>query len=174
MQAIDAGEDAADGGESGPGPPPSIPNDDAGERPSCNDRFGRDAIHIFTDGASSGNPGPSGIGVLLQYGNQKKEISEYIGLATNNIAELKAIETALSKVKNTQIPVRLYTDSNYAHGVLTRNWKPKKNRELVESIKKRMAEFPDVKIIKVRGHSGCAENERADLLATSVISKALK
>ena len=48
----------------------------------------KDKICLFTDGASSGNPGPSGIGVLLRYGEHEKEISEYIGNATNNIAEL--------------------------------------------------------------------------------------
>ena len=58
------------------------------------------AIQIYTDGASSGNPGPSGIGVVLRFGNREKEISEYIGLATNNIAELKAIEAGLQAVKN--------------------------------------------------------------------------
>ena len=49
------------------------------------------AIHVYTDGASSGNPGPSGIGILLQYGGHQKEVSRYIGMATNNIAELEAI-----------------------------------------------------------------------------------
>ena len=37
------------------------------------------AIQIYTDGASSGNPGPSGIGVVLRFGTHEKEISEYIG-----------------------------------------------------------------------------------------------
>ncbi|MBU4419678.1 MAG: ribonuclease HI, partial [Proteobacteria bacterium] len=41
-------------------------------------------ICIYTDGASSGNPGPSGIGILLLYGDHEKEISKYIGPATNN------------------------------------------------------------------------------------------
>jgi ribonuclease HI len=174
VQSIDAGQAQSDVNENGPGRPPIKADDDFIDSRSRGNRFCTNAIRIFTDGASSGNPGPSGIGVLLQYGKQRKEISQYIGLATNNIAELKAIETALLSVKNTQIPVRLYTDSNYAHGVLMRNWKPKKNRELVESIKKTMAKFNDVKIIKIKGHSGCVENERADLLATSVITRTAK
>jgi ribonuclease HI len=41
-------------------------------------------VHVYTDGASSGNPGPSGIGVLLRYGGHEKEVSTYIGIATNN------------------------------------------------------------------------------------------
>ena len=132
----------------------------------------KDKICVFTDGASSGNPGPSGIGVVLRYGGHEKEISQFIGQATNNIAELKAIEIGLSALKNKDIPVRLFTDSQYACGLLVLNWKPKKNLQLVESIKKTMATFKDVKIIKVKGHSGHPENEKADFLATSAIKKA--
>ncbi|MEA3417444.1 MAG: RNase H family protein, partial [Thermodesulfobacteriota bacterium] len=51
-------------------------------------------ISIYTDGASSGNPGPSGIGILLRFKDHEKEISRNIGTATNNIAELEAIKTA--------------------------------------------------------------------------------
>lgn len=131
-----------------------------------------DKICVFTDGASSGNPGPSGIGVVLHYGEHEKEISEFIGNATNNIAELKAIEAGLAALKNRAIPVRLFTDSNYAYGLLMLNWKPKKNLALVESIRKKMRSFKDLEIIKVKGHSGHPGNERADYLATSAIKKA--
>ena len=131
-----------------------------------------DKICIFTDGASSGNPGPSGIGVLLRYGQHEKEISKFIGYATNNIAELKAIEAGLSVVKDTSIPVRLFTDSNYAYGVLVLNWKARKNQDLVASIKKTMTQFKDLEIIKIKGHAGEEGNERADYLATSAIKKA--
>ena len=41
-------------------------------------------IHVFTDGACSGNPGPAGIGAYLVYEQHKKQLSEYIGEATNN------------------------------------------------------------------------------------------
>ena len=108
-------------------------------------------ICLFTDGASSGNPGPSGIGILLRYGEHEKEISKYIGNATNNIAELKAIEAGLSALRTTDIPVRLFTDSNYAYGLLVLNWKAKKNQEVVEAIKRLMKKFKDLQIIKVRG-----------------------
>ncbi len=129
----------------------------------------KEGILIFTDGASSGNPGPSGIGVVLRFGKHEKEISEYIGLATNNIAELKAIQAGLLAVRKTDLPVRIFTDSRYAYGVLTLGWKAKANNEMVQSIKKAMKKFKNLKIVKVKGHAGDEGNERADFLATSAI-----
>ncbi len=131
----------------------------------------KDAICIYTDGASSGNPGPSGIGVFLRFGEHEKEISKYIGTATNNVAELEAIRTGLSAVKNTDLPVRVFTDSSYAYGVLVQGWKARKNQEIIKSIKQMLLEFRDLKFIKVKGHAGIEGNERADLLATSAIEK---
>lgn len=129
-------------------------------------------VYIYTDGASSGNPGPAGIGVVLKYGAQRKEISAFIGRATNNIAELLAIQTGLAAVRNKRLPVRVHTDSSYAFGVLSLNWKPKKNTDIILAIRKQMAAFSDLRLIKVRGHRGVVENERADELATSAIRKA--
>lgn len=122
-------------------------------------------IHIYTDGASSGNPGPSGIGVVLQYGEKTKEISKFIGNTTNNVAELEAIRTALMELKRRNLPVRIYTDSSYAQGVLSFGWKAQKNKELVETIRELLTALKDVTLIKVRGHSGHEQNERADQLA---------
>lgn len=127
------------------------------------------SIEIYTDGASSGNPGPSGIGAVLRYGAHEREISRYIGEATNNIAELEAIRVALGAVKNRDLPVRLYTDSKYAHGVLTQGWKAKKNRRLIESIRDLMARFRDIRLMKIPGHAGLEGNERADRLAVRAI-----
>ena len=128
-----------------------------------------DAVCIFTDGASSGNPGPSGVGVLLKYGEHEKEISKYIGIATNNIAELEAINTGLLELKKTDMPVRIFTDSSYAHGLLALGWKARANQDIVKAIRKTISKFKDLKIIKVKGHAGHTENERADFLATSAI-----
>ena len=126
-------------------------------------------IHVYTDGASSGNPGPAGIGVFLQYGGHQKEISHYIGIATNNIAELEAIRTGLSEIRNPGLPVRVYTDSRYALGLLTQGWKPKKNQNIVKSILELMKTFKDLQFVKVEGHAGNEGNEMADRLATGAI-----
>jgi ribonuclease HI len=134
----------------------------------------KEGILIFTDGASSGNPGPAGIGVVMRFGKYEKEISEYIGLATNNIAELKAIQAGLLAMKKTDLPVRIFTDSKYAYGVLTLGWKAKANREMVQSIKKMMMKFKNLKVIKIKGHAGDEGNERADFLATSAIKDSTK
>ncbi len=128
-------------------------------------------IYIYTDGASSGNPGPAGIGIVLSFGEHKKELSKYIGIATNNVAELEAIRIGLVELKNTDLPVRILTDSRYAYGVLSLGWKTRKNQDLVHSIKKFISKFKDLKIVKVKGHAGIEGNERADFLATSAIKK---
>ena len=109
---------------------------------------------------------------MLSYGKHEKEISKYIGIATNNIAELEAIRTGLLEIKNTDLPVRLFTDSSYAYGVLVQGWKAKKNQEIIGSIINIISKFNDLKIIKVKGHGGIEGNERADFLATSAIKKA--
>ncbi|MFZ0131605.1 MAG: ribonuclease H [Desulfobacterales bacterium] len=127
-------------------------------------------VHIYTDGASSGNPGPSGIGVVLTYGEKTKEISKYIGDTTNNVAELEAIRVALTELKSKNLPVRIYTDSSYALGVLSLGWKAQKNRDLIASIRTMLTALKDVTLIKVRGHAGHAQNERADQLARAAVT----
>lgn len=133
-----------------------------------------DSIRIYTDGASSGNPGPSGAGAVLIYGEHRKELSKYLGNTTNNVAELTAIQIALDHLKTTTKPVLIYTDSSYALGVLTKGWKAKKNRALIEKIKKQMEPFKTLSFIKVAGHAGIPENERADQLAVEAITSAPK
>jgi len=156
---------AAPPGKKQPKPPPLIPS--AGETGATDE----DAIHVYTDGAASGNPGPAGIGVFLQYGTHEREISQYIGSATNNIAELMAVKTALEVIKRKDLPVRLYTDSSYVHGLLTCGWKAHKNKELVDTLRKLCSQFKELELIKVKGHGGIDGNEKADHLATSAIKK---
>jgi ribonuclease HI len=108
----------------------------------------------------------------MRYKGHEKEISRYIGLATNNIAELEAIRAGLTAVKNRSVPVRVFTDSSYAYGLLALGWKPKKNQDLIAAIVKLMQTFKDLRLTKVRGHAGHPENERADQLATAAIRSA--
>jgi ribonuclease HI len=133
------------------------------------------ATEIWTDGACSGNPGPMGIGVVILEGGKRKEIGEYLGIGTNNIAELVAIERGLESADKLGIAgkdrrVRVYTDSSYSIGVLSKGWKAKANQELIARLRKRLATMPNVEFVKVAGHAGIPENERCDELATGAIS----
>jgi len=129
-----------------------------------------DAIIVYTDGACSGNPGPAGIGVVILDGGKRRELSEYLGTGTNNIAELMAIVRALEEVPRERTIV-LHADSAYALGLLGKGWKAKANQELVERMRKVAREFRDLRLVKVDGHAGVAENERADELARTAIVK---
>lgn len=131
-----------------------------------------DFIEIYTDGATSGNPGPSGLGVVLRWGPYHREIHQYLGQGTNNIAELTAIKVGLEAVKNRDLPVRVYTDSQYSIGVLSGSYKVKANRELILAIRELMTQFPQLTLHKVRGHAGDPLNERADELARLAITEA--
>ncbi len=141
----------------------------AGDCADIPEEMRQNAIFIYTDGACSGNPGPAGIGVVMCYKGHRKELSRYIGLATNNIAELEAIKTGLEAVKNRSLPVLLFSDSSYSLGLLTKGWKAKQNQELVKKVRDLVKAFKDLRIIKVKGHAGHPENERADQLAVAAI-----
>ena len=131
----------------------------------------QDVIHVFTDGACSGNPGPAAWGAVLIYNNHIKEFSEFIGDATNNIAELSAIKNALKKITKHDIKIILYVDSDYSIGVLTKNWKAKANSDLIQETKELIDSFDDITFYKVKGHAGIKFNERADQLACMAIKQ---
>ena len=133
------------------------------ETPSANE------VLAYADGACSGNPGPAGLGVVARFDDRQKELSEYIGEATNNIAELTAILRAVELASELGRPLRLYTDSQYSIGVLTKGWKAKANRDLVASVRDSIAKHPDTKLFHVRGHQGIKLNERADELAVLAV-----
>jgi ribonuclease HI len=132
-------------------------------------RMPADAIHVWTDGACTGNPGPAGLGVVVIDGADRKELSEYLGEGTNNIAELTAIERGLETVAERGRPVYVYSDSNYAIGLLSKSWKAKANVDLVDRIRKLTAKFPKLSFVKVAGHAGIPENERCDQLARDAV-----
>jgi len=129
-----------------------------------------DAVIVYTDGACSGNPGPAGIGVVILDGGKRRELSEYLGTGTNNIAELMAIVRALEEVPKDRTIV-LHADSSYALGLLGKGWKAKANQELVERMRKTASQIRDLRLVKVDGHAGVAENERADELARTAVVK---
>ncbi len=136
-------------------------------------------IIIYTDGASSGNPGPGGLGVVMKYGNLRKEISEGYTLTTNNRMELLAVIRALEALKWETAAVKIYTDSKYIVDAVNQGWvfgwekkrfKNKKNPDLwlrfLELYRKH-----HVKIEWVKGHANNPENERCDRLAVSAIKE---
>lgn len=129
-----------------------------------------DTIQAFTDGACKGNPGPTGSGLVLKIpGRPNVERYRALGQATNNVGELTAIQMALEALDEFGVslsaPVVIFTDSDYSRGVLTLNWKPKANVELIAAIKAAIKRRPGVKVEWLAGHVGVAENERADELA---------
>jgi len=127
---------------------------------------------FFTDGACSGNPGRCGWGFLMRTSSDYYEAFQFLGIGTNNIAELMAIKAALDHVPDPDAVILIHTDSNYSLGVITKDWKAKANVELVDTLRKQMRQYKKrPQIIKVKGHSGHPLNERADFLATSSILK---
>jgi len=123
----------------------------------------------WTDGACSGNPGPAGLGIVLFDDEHRTEISEYLGHATNNVAELTAVLRALQAIPRTQ-PAVIRTDSQYSIGVLQKGWKAKANAQLVASIKRELAGRPSTRLVYTPGHAGVSFNERADQLARMAVS----
>ena len=124
---------------------------------------------VYADGACSGNPGPAGLGVVALWDDRRRELSEYIGEATNNIAELTAVLRAVELARELSRPLRLYTDSKYSIGVLTEGWKARANKELVARVRTALLEHADAKLFHVRGHEGVALNEQADELAVKAV-----
>jgi ribonuclease HI len=147
-----------------PEDPDEVPGDDV---PALAGR----AVHVYTDGASSGNPGPSGAGAVLIFREHRKELSRYLGETTNNVAELEAVLLGLRAVKSRDLPVRLHSDSSYVVGVLDGSMRAKANSALVARIRAEMQEFRDLRLVKVPGHAGVEPNERADALARLAIRR---
>ena len=133
-------------------------------------------VHIYTDGACSGNPGPGGWGALLIYNGHEKELKGGEKETTNNRMELRAAIEALNALKGS-CRVHLSTDSVYVKDGITKwihNWKrngwktaakkPVKNADLWRDLETSL-ERHEVSWHWVKGHAGHPENERADQLA---------
>jgi len=142
-------------------------------------------VEMFTDGACKGNPGPGGWGVVIRAGAREKELSGGESPTTNNRMELLAAIEGL-KALTRPCRVRLYTDSIYVRDGITRwvhgwqknGWrtadrKPVKNAELWQELIDAAAPHR-VEWHWVKGHSGHAENDRADALACAAANQAAK
>jgi ribonuclease HI len=140
-------------------------------------------ISIYTDGASKGNPGPGGYGVVMIYGSLRKEISQGFRFTTNNRMELMSVIVGLEALKNDNTAVTIYSDSKYVVDSVEKKWvlgwekkhfKDKKNPDLwirfLISYRKH-----NVKFVWVKGHATNKENNRCDELAVAAAkSKLLK
>lgn len=127
-------------------------------------------LYIYTDGASKGNPGPAGIGVVVvsSDGRIVREIAEYIGEQTNNVAEYIALIKGLKcgqELGATSLSV--YVDSellerqiNGAYRVKSPNLQP-----LYDQVSELIRSFAKVQVHHVRRE----QNERADKLANEAI-----
>jgi ribonuclease HI len=130
-------------------------------------------IELYTDGASSGNPGRGGYGAILRSGKHYKEISAGYRKTTNNRMELMAVIVGLEQIKTPGQEVMVYSDSKYiidsvekkwVFGWVSKGFAGKKNKDLwlrFLSIYK----VQKVKFTWVKGHAGHPENERCDELA---------
>ncbi len=122
-------------------------------------------VHLWTDGACTGNPGPAGAGTVLLDGARRTELSTWLGQGTNNIAELVAIQQGLELLDDLDRPMVIHTDSQYCIGVLAKGWKAKANTELILAIRAALEPARRVVWHWVRGHQGVELNERCDELA---------
>ena len=127
------------------------------------------SVIAYTDGACSGNPGPTGLGVVVLSESERIERYAYLGQATNNIAELTAILRALEEIDRTTAAT-IHTDSQYAIGVLQKGWKAKANKELIATMRAEM-QGRSVRLVYVKGHAGIPLNERADELARQAVEE---
>jgi ribonuclease HI len=132
-------------------------------------------ITIYTDGASSGNPGPGGYGVVLISGKHRLEKSEGFRLTTNNRMELMGVIVGLESLKIPNSKVVIYTDSKYVADSVEKGWvfqweskafKKKKNADLWIRFLKIYRKH-NVRFQWVRGHSNNIENEVCDKLAVN-------
>ena len=139
-------------------------------------------VIIYTDGACRGNPGPGGWGVLIEYGELRKQLYGGDVSTTNNKMELTAAIMALKEIKE-PCEIILYTDSKYVlqgieewiHNWKKRGWrgankKPVKNIDLWKELDQ-LRDKHNIKWNWVKGHSGDPGNETADMLANRGIDE---
>ncbi len=135
----------------------------------------RPPIFLYTDGASSVNPGPGGYGVVLRCAGREMEMSEGFCLTTNNRMELLAVIKGLEAIKWHNAEVHVYSDSSYVVNAVNKGWLANWVRKGYAKVKN-----PDlwmrfepllrrhrVTFHWIKGHAGHPENERCDALAVA-------
>lgn len=140
-------------------------------------------IRIYTDGGCLGNPGPGGYGVVLLFGEHRKELSGGYRRTTNNRMEILAVIKGLEALKE-RCNVEVYSDSKYVVDALSNGWAVKWCANGWRRTKNEHALNPDlwgklldlcsehkVKFHWIRGHSGDTENERCDQLAAEAANQ---
>jgi ribonuclease HI len=133
-----------------------------------------DILEIYTDGASRGNPGRGGYGIVLKWNESRRELSGGYRKTTNNRMELLAVIIAIETLTREGLNIKIFTDSKYVVDAVEKKWvfgwvkkqfKGKKNKDLwlrfLSSYKKHTIQF-----IWVKGHASNRENNRCDELAT--------
>ena len=134
-------------------------------------------VAIYTDGACTGNPGPGGYGVVLKFGEHRRELSGGFRRTTNNRMELLGPIKGLESL-NQCCRVVIYSDSKYVVDSIQKGWakrwrdnrwmRNKKDKAINPDLWKLLldlCEKRDVEFRWVKGHSGNPENERCDELA---------
>ena len=133
----------------------------------------RPVIYLYTDGASSGNPGPGGYGVVLKCAGMEKELSEGFEKTTNNRMELLAVIKGLEAIKWQNAVVQVWSDSAYVVKAVNegwlenwqrKGWKKVKNPDLWQRFLQ-LYRMHRVSFHWIKGHAGHPENERCDRLA---------
>ncbi|MBI2626676.1 MAG: ribonuclease HI family protein [Parcubacteria group bacterium] len=133
---------------------------------------------IHTDGGSRGNPGPAAIGVVIQSANKglKKEYGEYIGEATNNVAEYKAVVFALKKLKqligtakSSEAMVHIHVDSELLAKQLNGEYKIKEEniQKLFLEVWNLKTDFEHVEFV----HVPREKNKDADRMVNAALDK---
>ena len=132
-------------------------------------------LHIYTDGASRGNPGPGGYGAILMWGDKAKEISAGYRKTTNNRMELMAVIAALEALKKEGLNIVIHSDSQYVVKAVSEGWLSnwistrfkggKKNQDLWVQYHE-LAKKHQISFEWIRGHADNPYNNRCDELAT--------
>jgi len=110
-----------------------------------------EGVVVFVDGSSRGNPGPSGIGVVIFNNNNLKEsieqLSRYIGITTNNVAEYEALIYALKWLLSNQFfTAEIYLDSELVYKQLMGDYRIKTPhiQTLVNRVRTLLNQFKEV------------------------------